>query len=218
MIALTSVWMGLGTLLVALAMLVHRPAMTDTTLVLVLYFGSPGSICLAGLVLWAYRKESDMEPGIVAQKQQARVAICISLLAAIVVYALIFGSKKIDPTTNARKESTGIDAPIGSDTDTLFAQTTAGGAMCRPGHRCHLLDTLPDRPMVDARQIGFGNPPAIWIGPLRRANAVGNSVSYLRNDDRVRPCGQRAVAVGASCSTGRFLDRLPCGARVRIGL
>jgi hypothetical protein len=39
MLALFSVWIGLGSLFLALAMLVYRPAMTDLTIPLVLYFG-----------------------------------------------------------------------------------------------------------------------------------------------------------------------------------
>jgi len=94
MLALLGVWIGLGSLLLALAMLVHHPAMTDLTIPLVLYFGSPGAICFAGLVLWAYRKDEAPEPTVAAQRLQAGVAITLAVFAAAIVYALVIGSKK----------------------------------------------------------------------------------------------------------------------------
>jgi hypothetical protein len=97
MLALTSVWVALGTFILAAAMIVHRPVMTDTTIPVVLWFGAPGAICLAGVVLWAYRKEGEDDPGIVAQRRQAKVAISFAVLAAGMVYGLIIGSYKFVP-------------------------------------------------------------------------------------------------------------------------
>lgn len=97
MLALAGVWIGLLTFLLALTMLIYRPAFTDWTVTLVLYFGSPGAMCFAGLVLWAYRKEKVPEPGIAAQRFQAKVAIALAILAAAIVYGLIIGSQKWEP-------------------------------------------------------------------------------------------------------------------------
>lgn len=95
--ALASVWIGLCALVVAGTMVVYRPAFTDLNVTLVLYFGSPGSLCLAGLVLWAHRKAVPPEPGIVAQRLQAKVAIGMAVVAAALVYVLVIGSEKLAP-------------------------------------------------------------------------------------------------------------------------
>ena len=94
MLALLSVWVGLASLIFAAGMLVYRPAMTDITILLVLYFGSPGAICFAGLVLWAHRRNAAHDAAIVAQRRQAKAAIAMALFAAAVVYALIIASQK----------------------------------------------------------------------------------------------------------------------------
>ncbi len=96
MLALLSVWVGLASFVIASAMLLYRPAMTDLTILIVLYFGSPGAICLAGLVLWANRHDDSPEPALTAQRLQARVAIGTALVAAVIVYALIIGSRKLE--------------------------------------------------------------------------------------------------------------------------
>ena len=97
MLALASVWIGLAALALSAAMVVYRPAFTDLTVTLVLYFGSPGSLCLAGLVLWAYRKEDHADPGLAAQRKQAWVAIGLALVAAAIVYLLVIFSRKLEP-------------------------------------------------------------------------------------------------------------------------
>jgi len=96
MLALASVWIGLAAFALSVAMVVYRPVFTDLTVTLVLYFGSPGSLCLAGLVLWAYRREDRADPGVAAQRKQAQVAIALSLVAAAVVYALVVFSHKLE--------------------------------------------------------------------------------------------------------------------------
>jgi hypothetical protein len=96
MLALTSVWLALGSLLVALTMAAYRPAMTDVTVVLVLYLGAPGSLCLAGLTLWAHRADTNADPGVVARRVQAKAAIAMSIVAAGIVYLLIVFSQKIN--------------------------------------------------------------------------------------------------------------------------
>ncbi len=96
MLALTSVWIGMAAFVLSAAMVVYRPVFTDLTVTLVLYFGSPGSLCLAGLVLWAYRKEDRTDPGVSGQRKQAQVAIALSLVAAAVVYALVIFSHKLE--------------------------------------------------------------------------------------------------------------------------
>ena len=96
MLALASVWIGLAVFALSVAMVVYRPVFTDLTVTLVLYFGSPGSLCLAGLVLWAYRKEDRADPGVSAQRKQAQVAIVLSLVAAAIVYLLVIFSHKLE--------------------------------------------------------------------------------------------------------------------------
>jgi hypothetical protein len=96
MLALASVWIGLAAFALSVAMVVCRPVFTDLTVTLVLYFGSPGSLCLAGLVLWAYRKEDCADSGIIAQRKQARVAIVLALVAAAIVYLLVIFSHKLE--------------------------------------------------------------------------------------------------------------------------
>ena len=99
MLALLSTWLGMATLLLASTMLLFRPAFTDLTVTLVLYFGSPGAMCFAGMVLWAHRKDDHNDPGLESQRLQAKVAITMAMLAATIVYMLIFYSAKLEPQT-----------------------------------------------------------------------------------------------------------------------
>lgn len=89
MLALASVWIALISLLIACVMVVYRPAFTDLTVLLVTYFGTPGALCFAILILWSYRKDLDPEPSVVAQRFQAWVAIVLALVAAAIVYLLV---------------------------------------------------------------------------------------------------------------------------------
>ena len=95
MLAFSSVWIGMVSLVAALVMVIHRPAFHDLPVTLVLWFGSPGAMCLAGLVLWAYRKEESEDPGIAGQRLQAKVAIGLAVSAAALVYALIIAAEQI---------------------------------------------------------------------------------------------------------------------------
>jgi hypothetical protein len=97
MLALISTWLGLATLLVAATMLLYRPSFTDWGVTLVLYFGSPGAMCLAGMVLWAHRKDDHGDPGLESQRMQAKVAISLAMFAAAIVYMLIIYSAKLEP-------------------------------------------------------------------------------------------------------------------------
>ncbi len=97
MLALMSTWLGMATLLLASAMLLFRPAFTDWTVTLVLYFGSPGAMCSAGMVLWAHRKDDHSDPGLESQRLQAKIAFALAVLAAAIVYALIIFSTKLEP-------------------------------------------------------------------------------------------------------------------------
>ncbi len=96
MLALTSVWIGLVVMVLAAAMVVYRPAFTDWTVTLVLYFGSPGAMCLAGLVLWAHRKEGSTDPGLAARRLQAKVSIALAILAAAIVYLLVIFATRVE--------------------------------------------------------------------------------------------------------------------------
>ena len=97
MLAFLAVWISLSALGLAVGMAVYRPLFTDIAIVAVLYFGSPGAMCLAGLVLWAHRKENSADPGRANQRLQSKVAMGLSLVAAAIVYWLIIASQKIEP-------------------------------------------------------------------------------------------------------------------------
>ncbi len=103
MLALASVWLGLITLLLSVVMVLYRPAMTDWTVTLVLYFGSPGSLCFAGMTLWAYRKEDAVDPGVAARRTQAKIAIALSVLATALIYTLIIQSVKFVPIDDSAR-------------------------------------------------------------------------------------------------------------------
>ncbi len=97
MLAFAGVWIAFASFVVALAMLVYRPAMTDLSIWLVLWLGAPLSMCFAGLILWAYRKDVSDDPAITAQRTQAKVALALSITAAAIVYVLIIYSEKFIP-------------------------------------------------------------------------------------------------------------------------
>jgi hypothetical protein len=119
LLALLSVWTGLITLALSTVMLVFRPAMTDTTVVLVLYFGAPGAMCFGGLVLWAYRKESGDEEGIAAQRAQAKVGIGLAVAASAIVYCLIIFARQVEridgPTAQIYNPSSASVVMVGLD-------------------------------------------------------------------------------------------------------
>ena len=96
-----AVWVALVSFVIALVMMAYRPAFTDVTVTLILYFGAPGALCLAGLTLWAYRKESAEDSGLALRRVQSKVAIGLALAAATIVYTLIIFSKKLDPAATA---------------------------------------------------------------------------------------------------------------------
>jgi hypothetical protein len=97
LLALLSVWISLLVFVLSFTMAFYRPAFTDLTVVLVLWFGSPLALCLSGLVLWAYRKDTSGDRAIAAQRTQAKVAIGLALAATAIVYALIIFSTKLEP-------------------------------------------------------------------------------------------------------------------------
>jgi len=96
MAALLSVWLGLACLVLSLVMVAWRPAFNDVTLLLDLYFGCPGSICLAGMVLWSHRKTVGADRAIAAQRVQAKVAIGLALVAAAIVYGLVMAAEPVE--------------------------------------------------------------------------------------------------------------------------
>ncbi len=102
MLAFAAVWIALASLLIAVAMLVYRPTFTDVSVVLVLYFGSPGALCLALLTLWAFRREGDEDKGVRARRLQCWVAIAMAVAAAAIVYLLIIRSAKLEPIEPAK--------------------------------------------------------------------------------------------------------------------
>jgi len=94
--ALASVWMGLTCLALTLGMVVYRPFFNDVMLVVLLYFGIPGTLCLAGMVLWAHRKDTSGDAGVAMRRLQCKVAIGLSLAAAAIVYLLVILAARID--------------------------------------------------------------------------------------------------------------------------
>lgn len=90
MLALLSVWMSVACLGLAGTMLLYRPAFTEFTMILFMEFMAPGTLCLAGLVLWSHRKDKSPEPAVVAQRLQAKVAIALTLIAVAIVYVIFF--------------------------------------------------------------------------------------------------------------------------------
>ena len=103
MLALAAVWAAMVSLFLSLLMLVYRPAFTDPTVTVVLWFGVPGALCFAGLTLWAHRDEGSDDLGVVARRIQAKIAIVLGILAAGIVYALIIFSTKLDPVEQTSK-------------------------------------------------------------------------------------------------------------------
>ena len=97
MLAFLSVWIAVSAFVIAGGMFVYRPLFTDLTIVAVLWFASPGALCLGGLVLWAYRKDASGDPAIANQRLQAKAAIGMAVAAAAIVYWLIISSAKIEP-------------------------------------------------------------------------------------------------------------------------
>ncbi len=97
MLAFSSVWIAFASLVVAVTMLFYRPAMTDISIWFVLWLAAPLSMCFAGLILWAYRKDISGDQAIAAQRTQAWVAIALAITAAAIVYILIVYSNKLLP-------------------------------------------------------------------------------------------------------------------------
>ncbi len=95
MAALLSVWMGLCSLGLSLLMVFYRPAFNDVLVLINLYFCCPGTICIAGLLLWAYRKEAAVDAGIIAQRLQAKVAIALALAASAIIYVLVASANRV---------------------------------------------------------------------------------------------------------------------------
>lgn len=95
MFAFMSVWLGLACFVASIVMVVWRAAFTDTMVFLLLWIGAPGTMWLAGMVLWANRKMSASESGISAQRLQCKVAIGLAVAAAAIVYALVFNAQEV---------------------------------------------------------------------------------------------------------------------------
>lgn len=89
--ALAAVWVALLCFVMGAACLVYPPAFTNAVLVFLLELGAPLSLTFAFLVLWAHRKSGGGDPAVAAQRQQAWVAIAMSLLAVAIIYFIVFG-------------------------------------------------------------------------------------------------------------------------------
>lgn len=88
MLALLSVWVGLGALLCSVMMLLFRSLFTDVMVVIALYAGI-FSLTFAGLSLWSLRKQHRHEAGVTGQRIQCGVGIGLSLVGICVVYGLV---------------------------------------------------------------------------------------------------------------------------------
>ena len=88
MLALLSVWIGLASLLYALAIVIWRPLFSDVNISVTLY-AAIFSLTLAGLTLWDLRKQPRDEPAVRARRLQAWVATVLSILSIACIYLLI---------------------------------------------------------------------------------------------------------------------------------
>ena len=88
MLALLSAWLGVAALMLSLLMAFRRTWFTDTWIVVALYTAI-FSLTLAGMTLWALRKEPPDGPGVTARRQQCKAGLGLSLAAIVVVYALV---------------------------------------------------------------------------------------------------------------------------------
>ncbi len=93
MLALLSVWLGLGSLIMSLVMVVYRPAFHDVLLLIEMYFACPLSLTFGGLVLWATRKEKSQ---FARARLQAKMGIGLAIVAAAIVYLLVASAEPID--------------------------------------------------------------------------------------------------------------------------
>ncbi|RJP31058.1 MAG: hypothetical protein C4547_15850 [Phycisphaerales bacterium] len=92
MMALGSVWVGLGCLVLAVAMLLTPAAFNEYTLPGLLYVGAPAGLWLACVTLWSLRKEPPGDPAVQSRRLQAKVGIALTLVAVAVVYVLVLTS------------------------------------------------------------------------------------------------------------------------------
>lgn len=88
MLALLCVWLGVGSLAYAIAIVLYRPLFTDPGVTATLY-GAIFSLCFAGITLWDHRKDSTGAPAVQARRLQAWVGSVLSLLAISCIYILI---------------------------------------------------------------------------------------------------------------------------------
>jgi vacuolar-type H+-ATPase subunit I/STV1 len=88
MLALISVWLGLVAVLLSAAMAVRRLWFTDAWLTVALYTAIL-ALTLAGMALWALRKEPAAGPGVAGRRRQSKVGIGLSLTAITIVYILV---------------------------------------------------------------------------------------------------------------------------------
>ena len=92
MLALLSVWLAMAALIMSVAMVLHRAWFTDVWLTVALYTAIL-SLTLAGMTLWALRKEPATGPGVAGRRRQCQVGIGLSLAAIAIVYALVAASR-----------------------------------------------------------------------------------------------------------------------------
>lgn len=90
MFALLSVWIGLGALVISVAVVFYHGTDRETVVTLLPYTVAFSATLAAG-VLWALRKRPATEPGISGQRVQAVAAIIINSLTFAVLLVWLHG-------------------------------------------------------------------------------------------------------------------------------
>lgn len=90
MVALLSVWIALGALIVSVAV-VFYPSQDRETVVTLLPYTIALSATLAAAVLWALRSRPGAEPGVAGQRVQAIAAIVLNSLTFAVLLVWLHG-------------------------------------------------------------------------------------------------------------------------------
>ena len=91
MLSLLSAWTALAATLMAGVMLFRRSFFSPGWLAATVYTAIL-SLTLAGVALWALRKEVSTEPGVRQQRSQCYAGIGLSVIAIGIVYAIFFST------------------------------------------------------------------------------------------------------------------------------
>lgn len=89
MLSLFSAWTGLAAMIMAGVMLFRRSFFSPGWLAITVYTAIL-SLTLAGIAIWALRKETITEPGVRQQRSQCYAGLGLSVIAIGIVYAIFF--------------------------------------------------------------------------------------------------------------------------------